>query len=71
LVVAPGGEGGDDDLWSRRPVAQGGMRADGVVVPAPALDDDLGLAQAVEDLAVQELAAQAGVEALDVAVLPR
>src|SRR5207247_11111955 len=35
------------------------------------LDDDLGLAQSVEDLAVEQLIAKAGVEALDVAVLPR
>src|SRR5215470_2585346 len=38
---------------------------------SPALDDDLGLAQSVEDLAVEQLIAKAGVEALDVAVLPR
>src|SRR5215831_6872246 len=36
----------------------------------PALDDDLGLTQSVEDLAVEQLIAKAGVEALDVAVLP-
>ena len=36
-----------------------------------ALDDDLGLAQSVEDLAVEQLIAKAGVETLDVAVLPR
>ena len=35
------------------------------------LDDDLGLAQTVENLAVEQLIAKAGVEALDVAVLPR
>jgi len=40
-------------------------------VASPALDDDLGLAQSVEDLAVEQLIAKAGVEALDVAVLPR
>src|SRR5260221_3670037 len=33
--------------------------------------DDLGLAQSVEDLAVEQLIAKAGVEALDVAILPR
>ena len=38
---------------------------------SPALDNDLGLAQAVEDLAVEQLIAKAGVEAFDVAVLPR
>ena len=37
---------------------------------SPALDDDLGLAQSVEDLAVEQLIAKAGVEALDVAVRP-
>jgi hypothetical protein len=34
-----------------------------------ALDDDLCLAQSVENLAVEQLIAQAGIEALDVAVL--
>jgi hypothetical protein len=47
------------------------VRPDRVVVASPALDDDLGLAQSVEDLAVEQLIAKAGVEALDVAVLPR
>src|SRR3989440_1063320 len=47
------------------------MRPDRIVVASPALDDDLGLAQTVEDLAVEQLIAKAGVEALDVAVLPR
>ena len=46
------------------------MGPDRVVVASPALDDDLGLAQSVEDLAVEQLIAKAGVEALDVAVLP-
>ena len=46
------------------------MGPDRVVVASPALDDDLGLAQGVEDLAVEQLVAQASVEALDVAVLP-
>jgi hypothetical protein len=43
---------------------------DRVVVASPALDDDLGPAQSVEDLAVEQLIAKAGVEALDVGVLP-
>jgi hypothetical protein len=43
---------------------------DRVVVASPTLDDDLGLAQSVEDLAVEQLIAKAGVVALDVAVLP-
>jgi hypothetical protein len=47
------------------------MRSDGVVVPLPASEDDLGLAQAVEDLAVEQFIPSLGVEALDVAVLAR
>ena len=35
------------------------MRPDGVVVATPALDDDLGLTQGVEDLAIEQLVAQA------------
>lgn len=46
------------------------MRADGVVVPAPGLDQDLGLGQRVEDLAVQKLVTQRAVERFTVAVLP-
>ena len=47
------------------------MRAHGIVMAPPALDDDLRLLQRVEDLAVEQFVPQAGVEALDVAVLPR
>jgi hypothetical protein len=39
-------------------------------VPSPALDHNLGLAQAVEELAVQQLVPEPGAEALDEAVLP-
>lgn len=46
------------------------MRAARVVVPPPALDHDPRLGEAVEDLAVQELVAELGVEALAVPVLP-
>ena len=46
------------------------MRALGVVVPAPAFDDDLGFLEAVEDLSVEQLVAQPGVKALAVAVFP-
>lgn len=46
------------------------MRSDRVVVAAPSLDDDPGLLQSVEDLAIEQFIAQAGVEALNVAVLP-
>jgi len=44
--------------------------ADGVVVDTPLLDDDLGLADRVEDLAVEQFVPEPRVEALDVAVLP-
>jgi hypothetical protein len=42
-----------------------------VVVAPPCLDDDLGLGEAVEDLAVEQFVAKLRVEALTVAVLPR
>src|SRR5918997_6192434 len=60
-----------DPLWSWRAVAERGVRAHLVVVPPPALDHDLRLAQAVEDLPVEQLVPEPGVEALDEAVLPR
>ena len=41
-----------------------------VVVPSPLLNDDPGFLQAVEDLPVQELVAEPGIEALAVPVLP-
>jgi hypothetical protein len=40
------------------------MRPDHVVVSSPTLDDDLGLVQRVEDLAIEKLVAQARIEAL-------
>jgi len=40
------------------------MRPDSVVVPSPTLDDDLGLAQGVEDLAIEQLVAQPGINRL-------
>src|SRR5437867_8448904 len=47
------------------------MRPDCVVVAPPALDDDSGLSERVEDFAVEQLVAKTRVEALDVAVFPR
>ena len=41
-----------------------------VVVPSPLLNDDPGFIEAVEDLSVQELVAEPGIEALAVSVLP-
>src|SRR5262249_36386822 len=46
------------------------MRSDRVVVTPPAFDDDLCLAQCVEDLAVEQFVAQPGIKALDKPVLP-
>src|SRR4029077_14811073 len=47
------------------------MRPDRTVMAPPAFDDDLSFSEGVEDLAIEQLIAKAGVEALDVAVLPR
>lgn len=47
------------------------MRPHCVVVTTPAFDDDLRLAQCVEDLAIEQFVAQPGVKALDKPVLPR
>ena len=46
------------------------MWADGVVVTAPAFDDDLRLFQRVEDFAVEQFVTQAGIKTFDKAVLP-
>lgn len=46
------------------------MRALGVVVLAPPLDDDPRFSQAVEDLAVEQLISQLRVEALAIAIFP-
>jgi hypothetical protein len=47
------------------------MRPDRIVMTPPAFDDDLSFSEGVEDLAIEQLITQAGVEALDVAILPR
>jgi hypothetical protein len=46
------------------------VRPDGVVVATPFLDQDLGFAQGVEELAVEEFIAESGIEAFTVAILP-
>jgi len=61
----------DGGLRCRRPVTKAAVGADGVVVDTPSLDQDLRLAEREEDLPVQQLVAEAGVEAFDAAVLPR
>src|SRR5450755_827100 len=47
------------------------MRADGVVVTAPAFDDNLSFPQRVEDLAVEQFVSQARIKTFDKAVLSR
>jgi len=47
------------------------VRALGVAVASPCLDDDLGFGEAVEDLAVEQFVTKLRVEALAIAVLPR
>ena len=47
------------------------MRPDGVVVPAPALDDGQGLLlEGLEDLPVEQFIAKPRVEAFDITILP-
>ena len=57
-------------LWSRGASTVGAVGSDRIVQAPPLLDEDNGLRQRVEDLAVQELVPQLAVEALVVAVLP-
>src|SRR5271169_6707323 len=54
----------------RRSVAERGVWSDGVVVDAPALCQHSDLFHRVEDLSIEELISELGVEALAVAVLP-
>ena len=61
----------DDAFRCWRSVAQRAVRPDRVVVATPPFDQDLGLAQRSEYLAIQQLISEAGVEALAVTVLPR
>src|SRR5438067_7223456 len=52
-------------------IADRGMRPQGLVVTTPAFDDDLRFPQRVEDLAIEQLVAQPGIETLDEPILPR
>jgi len=47
------------------------VRPHGVVVPAPAFDDDPGFGEGEKDFAVEEFATQSRIEAFDEAILPR
>ena len=55
----------------RRSVAQSAVRPDGVVVDVPLLDEDLGLARGMEQLAVEKFVTEPCVEAFTVSILPR
>ncbi len=46
------------------------MRPDGIVMPTPPLDQNLGLVERRELLSLQQLIAELGIEALAVPVLP-
>jgi hypothetical protein len=71
LRSRPCGEGGHEDLRRWWPVPNRSMRTKSVVMSPPAFDDDLSLFQGVEDLTIEEFVGEAGVEGLDIAVLPR
>ena len=47
------------------------MRPNGVVMDAPSLDENLGLGERVEDLAIEEFISEFPIEAFIVAILPR
>ena len=60
-----------NDAFRRRwAIAQGAVGPDSIVMVTPALDEDLGLAYRVEHLAIEQLVAEAGVEAFAIAVFP-
>ena len=65
------GVGWHHDLRGWRSIPERCLGPDRVVMTTPALDDDLGLAERVEDLSVEQLVPEAGVEAFDKAILPR
>ena len=47
------------------------MRTERVVEAPPAFDDDASLSERVEDLTIEQFVTEAGIEALDVSILPR
>src|SRR3974390_3205546 len=67
----PRDECGHEHLWCGWLVAERCVWADRVVVPPPALDDDLSFSQRVEDLAIEQFISKTSIEAFDVTVLPR
>src|SRR3974377_2399351 len=67
----PRDECGHEHLWCGWLVAERCVWADRVVVPPPALDDDLSFSQRVEDLAIEQFISKTSIEAFDLNVLPR
>lgn len=61
----------DEGFWCWGGVSKRAVGAFGVAMTPPSFNDDLGLFQRVEDFSVEQFVAQAGVEALDIAVFPR
>jgi hypothetical protein len=57
-----------DDFWGGWPVAEGRVGPFPVVLLAPALDQDPGFGDGVEDLAVQQFIPEAGVEGLHISI---
>ena len=55
---------------NRSQVAQRAVETFAIVFTSPILEQDFGLEERVEELSVEELVAQPGVERLDVSVLP-
>jgi hypothetical protein len=44
-----------DDRWRRRPVFQGAVRPNHIVLMTPLLDDDLSFSQCIKDFSIQKL----------------
>ena len=60
----------NEGLGRWRPVAKRTVRTHAIVMAPPGFDQDLGLGEAEEHLAVEQFVAKLAVEALTVAVLP-
>src|SRR5690606_1216964 len=68
------GTGGRHWRWNglgrRWSIPERAVRPDGVVMPPPSFDQDLGLGERVEDLSVEQFITQRSVEAFAIAILP-
>ena len=60
-----------NSLGCRRPIAERTVRPERVVLMSPALDQDLGLEQRIEEPAIEKLGAEFPVGRFDIAILPR